>query len=54
MIFDKEQEYVVGAVQKAQKPKEVLYVNDHGYVLKSSVHKSKLLMAIQIPHSNAP
>lgn len=32
MIFEKEQEYVVAAAQKEQKPKEVLYVNDHGFL----------------------
>ncbi|KAI6105443.1 hypothetical protein F5141DRAFT_1064629 [Pisolithus sp. B1] len=32
MIFEKEQEYVVAAAQKEQRPKEVLYVNDHGFL----------------------
>lgn len=31
-IFEKEQEYVVAAaVQRNDRPKEPLYVNDHGY-----------------------
>lgn len=31
-IFEKEQEYVVAAaVQQNDQPKELLYVNDHGY-----------------------
>lgn len=32
MIFEKEQEYVVAAAQKEQRLKEVLYVNDHGFL----------------------
>ncbi|KAI6047042.1 MRC1-like domain-containing protein [Pisolithus marmoratus] len=32
VIFEKEQEYVVAAAQKEQRPKEVLYVNDHGFL----------------------
>lgn len=32
VIFEKEQEYVVAAaVQQNDRPKEPLYVNDHGY-----------------------
>lgn len=32
VIFEKEQEYVVAAaVQRTDKPKETLYVNDYGY-----------------------
>ena len=53
MIFEKEQEYIVSAAQKVQKPKEVLYVNDHGYGLENSIHGFRLLTVIQIPHSNA-
>ncbi|KAG1715960.1 hypothetical protein ID866_1184 [Astraeus odoratus] len=30
MVFEKEQEYIVAAAQKDHRPKEVLYVNDHG------------------------
>lgn len=31
-VFEKEQEYVVAAaIQQNDKPKELLYVNDHGY-----------------------
>lgn len=30
-IFEKEQEYVVAVAAKTDRPKDVLYVNDHGY-----------------------